>query len=197
MITNKEQLKEYLKADLSVAHVPLNPIKRYLLMLHGNEQCHTFRYVKCLRKMEYYMNTGNKLLYHLYYLRLSRMGLRYNLRVEYNAIGKGLSIIHLAGGGGCILNCNKMGEYCVVQAGVVLGSVRDGEHRPYVGDHVCFGLGSKVYGLVHIGNCVHILPNAVVTKDVPDNCIVGGVPAKIIRKYTQEEIDNILKYNRF
>lgn len=100
MITNKEQLKDYQKADLSVAHVPYNSLKRYLLMIHGNEQCHTFRYVSCLRKMEYYMNTGKKLLYHLYYWRLSRLGLRYNIRVEYNVIGKGLSIIHLAGGGG-------------------------------------------------------------------------------------------------
>ncbi len=90
-----------------------------------------------------------------------------------------------------------MGEYCIVQAGVVLGSVRDGEHRPYVGDHCCFGLGAKVYGLVHIGNFVHVLPNSVVTKDVPDNSIVGGMPAKVIRQYTPEEIDNIIKYNKF
>lgn len=34
---------------------------------------------------------------------------------------------------------------------------------------------------VTIGNNVVVAAGAVVTKDVPDNCIVGGVPAKGIR----------------
>ena len=33
-----------------------------------------------------------------------------------------------------------------------------------------------------IGNNVVVAAGAVVTKDVPDNCVVGGVPAKIIRE---------------
>lgn len=32
-----------------------------------------------------------------------------------------------------------------------------------------------------IGNNVTIAPNAVVVKDVPDNAVVGGIPAKIIK----------------
>lgn len=32
-----------------------------------------------------------------------------------------------------------------------------------------------------IGNNVVVAAGAVVTKDVPDNCVVGGVPAKVIR----------------
>ena len=36
-------------------------------------------------------------------------------------------------------------------------------------------------GGVIIGDNVTIAPNAVVVKDVPDNCIVAGVPAKIIK----------------
>ena len=35
---------------------------------------------------------------------------------------------------------------------------------------------------VTIGNNVVVAAGAVVTKDVPDNCVVGGVPAKIIRE---------------
>lgn len=34
---------------------------------------------------------------------------------------------------------------------------------------------------VRIGNYVVIAAGAVVTKDVPENCVVGGVPAKVIR----------------
>lgn len=74
-----------------------------------------------------------------------------------------------------------MGENCTIQSGVVIGNVGDSDHRPVIGNKVNFGLGCKVYGKIHIGNNVSILPNAVVTKDVPDNAIVGGVPAKIIK----------------
>ena len=35
---------------------------------------------------------------------------------------------------------------------------------------------------VKLGNCVIVGAGAVVTRDVPDNCIVAGNPAKIIRK---------------
>jgi len=34
---------------------------------------------------------------------------------------------------------------------------------------------------VHIGNNVIVAAGAVVVKDVPDNSIVGGVPAKVIK----------------
>ena len=45
---------------------------------------------------------------------------------------------------------------------------------------------------VTIGNNVVIAAGAVVTKDVPDNCIVGGVPAKAIREIDDdaEETNN-------
>lgn len=45
------------------------------------------------------------------------------------------------------------------------------------------------WGGVKIGNNVTIAPNAVVVKDVPDNAVVGGVPAKII-KFKDESTSN-------
>lgn len=50
-----------------------------------------------------------------------------------------------------------------------------------VGDNCYFGLGAKIFGSVRIGNNVTVGANAVVTKDIPDNAVVGGVPAKIIK----------------
>ena len=46
-----------------------------------------------------------------------------------------------------------------------------------------YGLGGNVTILpgVKIGNNVVIAAGAVVTKDVTDNCVIGGVPAKKIK----------------
>ena len=47
---------------------------------------------------------------------------------------------------------------------------------------------------ISIGNGAVIAANAVVTKDVPDFAIVGGVPAKIIRyRFSTEIMEKILK----
>ena len=59
---------------------------------------------------------------------------------------------------------------------------------PTIGNNVIIGAGAKIMGDVKIGNNVTIGANAVVTHDVPDNCVVGGVPAKIIKyKNTVQE----------
>ena len=50
-----------------------------------------------------------------------------------------------------------------------------------IGDDVWIGMRSIIMPGVRIGNGVVIGAGAVVTKDVPDFAIVGGVPARIIR----------------
>lgn len=50
-----------------------------------------------------------------------------------------------------------------------------------VGDNVWFGAGVHVVAGVTIGNNVVVAAGAVVTKDVEDNCVVAGVPAKKIK----------------
>lgn len=51
----------------------------------------------------------------------------------------------------------------------------------YIGNDVWIGGNVTVLPGVTIGNNVIIAAGAVVTKDVPDNCIVGGVPAQVIK----------------
>lgn len=50
-----------------------------------------------------------------------------------------------------------------------------------IGDDVWIGGNVTILPGVSIGNNVIVAAGAVVTKDVPDNCIVGGVPAKVIK----------------
>ena len=41
---------------------------------------------------------------------------------------------------------------------------------------------SVVFGNIKIGNNVTIGAGSVVTKDIPDNCVVAGNPARIIKR---------------
>ena len=51
-----------------------------------------------------------------------------------------------------------------------------------IGDHVWIGQRATILKGVTIGDNSIIAAGAVVTKDVPANAIVGGVPAKVIRE---------------
>ena len=84
---------------------------------------------------------------------------------------------------GVILNAAKIGNYCGFNASSLIGNNKSPENKPVIGDYVHFGPGAKAFGKVSIGNHVFVAPNSVLAShDVPDNCIVGGVPAKILSK---------------
>lgn len=51
-----------------------------------------------------------------------------------------------------------------------------------IGNNVWIGDKVSVLAGVHIGNNVIVAANAVVTKDVPDNCVVAGVPARVVKQ---------------
>lgn len=63
---------------------------------------------------------------------------------------------------------------------VTIGAERN--ESPVLGDNVFIGAGAKIVGAVKIGSNVKIGANAVVVEDVPDNCTVVGVPAKVVRQ---------------
>ncbi len=57
-----------------------------------------------------------------------------------------------------------------------------------IGNDVWIGLGATIMNGVKIGNGVTVAAGAVVTHDVPDYCVVAGVPAKVIKlKCTPDE----------
>jgi len=74
-----------------------------------------------------------------------------------------------------------IGENCWINQQVTIG-YKDKTGRPNIGNNVRITAGAKVFGNIDIGDNVVIGANAVVTKNVPPNCVVVGIPAYIIKK---------------
>lgn len=183
MIQSKQDYKFYLQEDRTRNNMNISALRYIGGVIVSSERYRVWRYLKLLRKCEYYKNCKhglfNKLIYMLLRANYARLGNKYHLFIPMNKVGYGLRIMHIRGGGGCHLNCEKIGNYCGINAGVLLGVKND--KTPVAGDYVTFGPGCKVIGGITIGNHVLVAPNAVAIHDIPDNCIVAGVPAKVIK----------------
>ena len=75
-----------------------------------------------------------------------------------------------------------IGKFCNISQENTLGFAGRGEKWgvPTIGDFVYIGPGAKLIGKIVIGDHVAIGANAVVTKDVPNNAVVVGIPGRII-----------------
>jgi len=108
-------------------------------------------------------------------------------------IGKNLFIDH--GMGVVIGETSEIGNnvtiYHMVTLGGISPSVNSNEQRltkrhPTLKDNVVVGSGAQILGPVTIGANSKIGANAVVTKDVPENAVMVGIPAKNVGTATEE-----------
>lgn len=92
-----------------------------------------------------------------------------------------------------------IGDYCMIGPNTMISTVNHPlspkgrrEHKGiakpvHIGNDVWIGGNCTILPGVKIGNNVVIAAGAVVTKDIPDNCVAGGVPAKVI-KYIESDV---------
>ncbi|MDA7441960.1 serine acetyltransferase [Candidatus Pelagibacter ubique] len=108
-------------------------------------------------------------------------------------IGKNLFIDH--GMGVVIGETSEIGNnvtiYHMATLGGIAPSINSNEQRqvkrhPTLGDCVVVGSGAQILGPVIIGTHAKIGANAVVTKDVPENAVMIGIPAKNVGTATEE-----------
>lgn len=59
--------------------------------------------------------------------------------------------------------------------------IRENCGNVIIGNNVTIGANSFIKENITIGDNVVIGANTVITKDIPSNCVVGGVPAKILK----------------
>lgn len=102
-------------------------------------------------------------------------------------IGIGIVLMHPFS---TIINANKIGKNFYIRQNSTLGDKHSHYNRPYIGDNVICGANVNIIGGVHIGNNVIIGAGSVVVKDIPNNSIVAGNPAKIIGFTNKEYIEN-------
>jgi serine O-acetyltransferase len=124
---------------------------------------------------------------------LLRKSIRFGIDIQTHNIGEGFYIGHF--GTIIVHGLAVIGKHCNISHGVTIGMTNSGRNSgvPVIGDRVYIAPGAKIIGGINIGNDVAIGANAVVLKDVPNNAVVVGVPAKVLSyNGSQQYINNIL-----
>ena len=116
------------------------------------------------------------------------------IEIHPNAkIGKNLFIDH--GMGVVIGETSEIGDNVTIYHGVTLGGIspsinsnaqRDIKRHPTLKDNVVVGSGAQVLGPVVVEKNAKIGSNTVVTKDVSENAVMVGIPAKNVGTSTEE-----------
>ena len=96
--------------------------------------------------------------------------------------------IRLSNKGNIIIGADTIGNGCVIHHNVTFGlHLADNKNlkgNPKVGDRVWIGPDTIIHGNIKIGDGVTILGGTVLTKNLPDCCVVYGNPARILyREY--------------
>ncbi|MBD5301453.1 MAG: serine acetyltransferase [Bacteroides sp.] len=179
MIKTRSDLRDYLKADYKAFGFQHSFWLGYFTY---GENARMYHYMRILRYLEYYTNQKqtlfNKILKELYKFRWRKLNLKLQLYIAPNIIGKGCALVHH--GYRRIGSIPRIGKNCTILPMVLIGKkTPDADTSDsFIGDNCYIGAGSIIMMPIKIGNNVTIGAGSLVTKDIPDNTVVGGNPAK-------------------
>ncbi len=90
----------------------------------------------------------------------------------------------------------EIGDNVTIYQGVTLGGImpsiesdlqRNQKRHPTIGNNVIIGSGAQILGAINVGENARIGANSVVSKDVPANVTVAGVPAREFARSKKKE----------
>ena len=90
----------------------------------------------------------------------------------------------------------EIGENVTIYQGVTLGGImpsiesdsqRNQKRHPTIGNNVIIGSGAQILGSITVGDYARIGANSVVSKDVPSNVTVAGVPAREFARSAEKQ----------
>ena len=178
MIRSKKDYREYYIEDYKKTGIFSMPYYYHFLDIR-------FKYLKNLRKCEYYINCKkgfiSKIIKFFLIQKHNRLAMKTGWIIPPNVFGKGLQLVHI--GPIVVSSKTKVGDNCRIHVCVNIGNApshgKDG--TPTLGNNVYIGPGAKLFGPIIIGDNTAIGANAVVNKSFEDgNCTIAGVPAKKI-----------------
>ena len=180
MISSRKELREFMRAD----RLALRQEHPLLARLTYGEHAMIRTYMGVLRHAEYWSHQKGllaKVAYSYYLLRYRRLCLKSGMYVALDSVGKGFCIEHP--GFLRVDSFCRVGDRCTILPMVLMGKKKPDlqDFQIVVGDDCYIGTGATILGPVRIGHNVTIAAGAVVLHDVPDNAVVAGVPAKIVK----------------
>lgn len=178
MIHSKEELRFFIASDMMMNRGKFkwsikDRIRNFFLPDFIMQYLKSMRYVQYLSDCK--VITPPRLFLLLYHrLRFRRLGLKLGFSIGYHCLDYGTIISHY--GTIVVGNSNRIGKYAVLNTSVCIS-----DNGKVIGDAAYISTGVKMTSRIRVGDNVSIGANSLVNKDVPDNCMVGGVPAKVIK----------------
>lgn len=190
MISTREQLKSCLNKEKEF-YLPSSFKRNMKNFLLGDLEAERWRYIKILRKLEYYYNNRNKnfvcaLMNLVYARKFNKLGFKLGIELDRNVFEEGLKIFHTTG---IVVNGDaKVGKNCMLHGANVIGNKGNDLSVPVIGNNVRLGTGAKVLGNVYIADDVQIGAGAIVLQSCyQKGALLIGIPAKVYQQSTKEE----------
>lgn len=183
MIITREELQHCLKVEkefYSPSKSISRRIKNYLLAGRDRK---LWKYIKALRKLEYYYNNRKKSIFFcimnlIYARKFNKLGYKLGIELDKCVFDEGIRVYHT---NGIVVNGDaKIGKNCMLHGANVIGNKGTDLKAPVIGDNVRLGAGAKVIGDVYIADGVQIGAGAVVLHSCYEkDALLVGIPAKI------------------